>query len=158
MLVLLCILAIAFPEIHTSFYGASWNGRVTASGTVFNAEEFTCASPTLPFGTHLLLKTAHGHAWVEVTDRGPYAVDSTGHPIMPLRPHPTREIDLAQAPFEALFPTIDIGVGKVYILRVKEANTMQEEKLNVRNNAPYRRPRAYTGAVNCYKQLLNSCF
>ena len=38
-----------------SWYGADFNGRGTASGQVYNMEDFTCAHKTLPFGTWLAL-------------------------------------------------------------------------------------------------------
>lgn len=55
-----------------SWYGNEFNGRPTASGEIFNENDFTCASRTLPFGTYL--KVSHGgrHIVVRVSDRGPY--------------------------------------------------------------------------------------
>ena len=39
---------------------------------------------------------------VRINDRGPFAVDSSGNAIKPLRPHPTRVIDLSKAARDAL--------------------------------------------------------
>ncbi len=57
-----------------SWYGNKFHGRKTASGQIFNQNDFTCAHKTLPFGTHLLVKNpATGlECEVVVNDRGPY--------------------------------------------------------------------------------------
>lgn len=39
---------------------------------------------------------------VKVNDRGPFAVDSNGKAIKPLKPHPTRVIDLSKSARDAL--------------------------------------------------------
>lgn len=55
-----------------SWYGPGFHGRGTASGQVFNAADFTCASRTLPFGTVLALTLGEKRVIVYVNDRGPY--------------------------------------------------------------------------------------
>lgn len=55
-----------------SWYGNEFNGRPTASGQIFNEEDFTCASRTLPFGTVLALSRGDKRIIVVVTDRGPF--------------------------------------------------------------------------------------
>lgn len=57
-----------------SWYGGSFHGRRTASGTVFNKEDLTAAHKSLPFGTLLrVVNEQTGKAVVvEVTDRGPF--------------------------------------------------------------------------------------
>ncbi len=56
-----------------SWYGESWNGRLTASGTVYDCSEFTCAHKTLPLGTVIRFWNPQG-VWLDsrITDRGPY--------------------------------------------------------------------------------------
>ncbi len=45
-----------------SWYGNEFHGRPTASGQIFNEEDLTCASKTLPFGTRLALtQTGQAH-------------------------------------------------------------------------------------------------
>ncbi|MDZ4063792.1 MAG: septal ring lytic transglycosylase RlpA family protein, partial [Coriobacteriia bacterium] len=55
-----------------SWYGNEFNGRPTASGQIFNQDDFTCASKTLPFGTRLALTRGDRRIIVVVTDRGPF--------------------------------------------------------------------------------------
>lgn len=55
-----------------SWYGNEFNGRLTASGQVFNQDDLTCASRTLPFGTRLALTRAGRRIIVVVNDRGPF--------------------------------------------------------------------------------------
>lgn len=58
-----------------SCYGNEFNGRGTASGQLFNEEDFTCASRTLPFGTVLALTRGDQRVIVYVNDRGPFVTD-----------------------------------------------------------------------------------
>lgn len=55
-----------------SWYGNEFHGRRTASGQIFNENDFTCASRTLAFGTRLALSRADRRIIVVVTDRGPF--------------------------------------------------------------------------------------
>jgi rare lipoprotein A (peptidoglycan hydrolase) len=55
-----------------SWYGNEFNGRGAASGQLFNEEDFTCASRTLPFGTILALTRGDRRVIVYVNDRGPF--------------------------------------------------------------------------------------
>ena len=58
-----------------SYYGAKFNGRLTASGEIYDENEMTAAHRSLPFGTQL--KVTHlkngRSVIVRVNDRGPYA-------------------------------------------------------------------------------------
>lgn len=71
-----------------SWYGPGFNGRGTASGQIFNEDDFTCASRTLPFGTVLALTRGDRRVIVYVNDRGPY-IDG-------------RDLDLSKAAATAL--------------------------------------------------------
>ena len=63
---------LAYPiKMKTSWYGAEVQGRLTASGTIFDKDALTAAHPTLPFGTRLLLSQGLRRVVVTVTDRGP---------------------------------------------------------------------------------------
>ena len=55
-----------------SWYGNEFHGRRTASGQIFNEEDLTCASKSLPFGTRLALTRQDRRIIVVVTDRGPF--------------------------------------------------------------------------------------
>lgn len=75
-----------YPPVHSSmssggetmlasFYGGKWDGCRTASGERFDAEGFSAAHKTLPFGTLLdVTNPANGRTVrVVVNNRGPYA-------------------------------------------------------------------------------------
>lgn len=55
-----------------SWYGNEFNGQRTASGEIFNENDFTCASRTLAFGTFLSVRYGDRRIVVKVTDRGPF--------------------------------------------------------------------------------------
>lgn len=55
-----------------SWYGNEFNGKPTASGEIYNENDFTCASKTLPFGTFLCVTYGNRSVVVKVTDRGPF--------------------------------------------------------------------------------------
>jgi rare lipoprotein A len=71
-----------------SWYGPGFNGRNTASGQVFNEDDYTCASRTLPFGTVLALTRGGRRVIVYVNDRGPFIAG--------------RDLDLSKAAAQAL--------------------------------------------------------
>jgi len=60
---------------RASYYGERHDGKMTASGTSFDSEEFTAAHPWLPFGTVVRVTNLGNKRWVKVrvTDRGPHA-------------------------------------------------------------------------------------
>jgi rare lipoprotein A len=90
-----------------SWYGPGFDGRLTASGAVFHADDLTAAHRTFPFGTIVVVRDVESGRTVEVTinDRGPF----TGN----------RLIDLSQGAAQELGMT-DKGVTHVAIF-VKEA-------------------------------------
>jgi rare lipoprotein A len=57
-----------------SWYGEPFHGRRTASGEVFNMNEFTAAHKTLAFGTRVkvLNRTTGQEVVVRINDRGPH--------------------------------------------------------------------------------------
>ena len=71
-----------------SWYGNEFHGRMTASGQIYNQNDFTCASRTLPFGTRLALTRGERRIIVVVTDRGPFIAG--------------RDLDLSRAAAQAL--------------------------------------------------------
>jgi rare lipoprotein A len=58
-----------------SWYGPGFHGKATASGTIYDQNEFTAAHQTLPLGTRALVTNMENARTVEVTinDRGPFA-------------------------------------------------------------------------------------
>ncbi len=85
-----------------SWYGPGFNGRLSASGEVFNQNALTAAHRTLPFGTKVLVTNlANGRqVTVRINDRGPYS----GH----------RVIDLSAGAADAI-GLISSGVGTVQL-------------------------------------------
>ena len=60
-----------------SWYGPGFHGKATASGAVYNQNDFTAAHQTLPLGTRVMVThLANGRSTeVLVNDRGPFAKD-----------------------------------------------------------------------------------
>lgn len=57
-----------------SYYGVEFHGKPTASGETYDMWGFTCAHPTLPFDTYLLVTNLENgnSVVVRVNDRGPF--------------------------------------------------------------------------------------
>jgi len=119
------LLALLFgdrTEMIASWYGHPFQGRRTADGETFDLREATCASRTLPFGTLLLLERGDRAAVARVNDRGPWAVDSLGSLILPLQPHPSRDLDLSLFTFKSLALLVqgEISIRVTVIGRIEE--------------------------------------
>ena len=58
-----------------SWYGPGFHGKTTASGIIYDQNEFTAAHQTLPLGTRVLVTNLENASTTEVTinDRGPFA-------------------------------------------------------------------------------------
>lgn len=58
-----------------SWYGPGFHGKATASGAVYNQNEFTAAHQTLPLSTRVMVTNMETGSATEViiTDRGPFA-------------------------------------------------------------------------------------
>lgn len=89
---------------QASWYGPGFQGRKTANGERFDTNQLTAAHPSLPFGSRVKVtnKTNGKSIIVRINDRGPFAVNSNGKAIYPLRPHPSRVIDLSKAAMDRL--------------------------------------------------------
>lgn len=87
---------------NASWYGPAHDGKETASGETFDANDLTAAHPTLPLGTKAVvtnLKTGKS-VTVRINDRGPYAKG--------------RKIDLSRAAAQQIGME-EKGVAKVWI-------------------------------------------
>ena len=61
------------PEkMLASYYGRTLEGNPMANGQPFDADAYTAAHKTLPFGTELAVSYGGESVRVTVTDRGPY--------------------------------------------------------------------------------------
>lgn len=104
-----------------SYYSIRTNGgKTTSSGIPLNDSKLTTASVIFPLGTKLLITnlTNSKSITVTVTDSGPYATDSKGRALKPLRPHPTRIVDVSQAAAKAL-GFHGNGLTKVKVQKIK---------------------------------------
>jgi rare lipoprotein A len=92
-----------------SYYANKFNGRKTASGTVYRPNKLTAAHNTLPFGTVVRVTNPRNNRSVKVTvtDRGPHVKGR----IIDLSRKAARKIDI-----------IDAGVAPVKIKVVKAAS------------------------------------
>ncbi|MCR5888243.1 septal ring lytic transglycosylase RlpA family protein [Hymenobacter sp. J193] len=94
---------------QASYYADKFNGRKTASGTVYRASKRTAAHNTLPFGTVVRVTNPRNHRSVKVTitDRGPHAKGR----IIDLSRKAARKIGI-----------VDAGVAPVQLKVVKAAH------------------------------------
>jgi rare lipoprotein A len=85
-----------------SWYGPGFDGKRTANGEIYDQEDLTAASTTLPLGTRALVTNLENHRRVEVriNDRGPFVKG--------------REIDLSHAAARAL-GILNPGTARVRI-------------------------------------------
>jgi len=100
-----------------SYYSVRSNGGShTASGEKLNDKAYTAAHPKLPFGTILRITNLSNNkqVLVRINNRGPFATNTNGKAIRPLKPHPERIVDLSIAAAEKLGFIRD-GVTKVRI-------------------------------------------
>jgi rare lipoprotein A len=97
-------------KANACYYHDKFNGKRTASGTVFNNKGYTCAHKTLPFGTQLKVTSIKTGKFVNVmvTDRGPF---SKG-----------KDIDLTKTAFMAIAPKSYGGHISVRIEIIKESS------------------------------------
>jgi rare lipoprotein A (peptidoglycan hydrolase) len=59
-------------KMLASYYGRTLEGNPMANGQRFDADAYTAAHKTLPFGTELAVSHGGESVRVTVTDRGPY--------------------------------------------------------------------------------------
>ena len=86
-----------------SWYGPKFHGRTTASGEIFDMNEYTAAHKTLPFGSivRIINKVNKRSVIVKINDRGPFIKD--------------RIIDLSRKSAEKI-GLIESGYAKVDII------------------------------------------
>lgn len=100
------------PDTVASFYGPGFNGRLTASGEVFDQNALTAAHRTLPFGTRIrVTDLENGNSViVKINDRGPFAKRSDGSF--------SRSIDLSVGAAAVIGLDIQRGLARVRLERV----------------------------------------
>lgn len=95
-------------KVHASYYHDKFNGKKTASGSIFNNSEYTAAHKKIPFGTQVLVTNRANNKTVivTITDRGPFTKG--------------REIDLSKAAFMELSDQKNLGFLIVNLQILKE--------------------------------------
>ncbi len=91
-----CAGSAAFTETgKASYYADKFEGRRTASGSVYRPGQLTAAHNTLPFGTKVRVTNPRNHRSVKVvvTDRGPHVKGR----IIDLSKKAARKIDIIDA-------------------------------------------------------------
>ena len=127
LLIITCITAISVAQAAetgsfrqegiASWYGKEFDGKPTASGEVFDSDNFTAAHPTLPFGTILRItnKQNNRQVTVRVNDRGPFVA--------------ARIVDLSRAAAEVL-DMIATGTAPVILEQAAEGAVSTAELAN----------------------------
>lgn len=120
---LLALANLAIAQTLTgeaSYYSVSSNGGTrTASGIPLSDVKLSAASNAYPLGSVVRVTNLANNKSVEVkiTDRGPFATKN-GKTIKPLRPHPTRIIDLSRAAASSIY-NLRTGKIKVKVIKIK---------------------------------------
>ncbi|MBM9499237.1 septal ring lytic transglycosylase RlpA family protein [Leptospira sp. 201903071] len=111
-----------FDEVGmSSWYGAKFHGKPTASGEKFDKTKLTAAHPTLPLGSIVKVQNLENQkeVLVRVNDRGPFVKD--------------RIIDLSEKAADTL-EFKDTGVAKVGIKVIKRGGATGEESEDLENS------------------------
>ncbi len=129
-----------FQKGLASWYGREFDGKITASGELFNMNDFTAAHKTLPFGTVVEVTNIDTGKTVRarINDRGPYK----GSRIIDLSHGAARQIGILQA-----------GEAMVGVRIIKSGNgavqaSSQSEARNVEASNSY----TSGGFVSDYKE------
>ena len=69
----------------------------------------------VPLGTKVLVTYQGKTIEVTINDRGPFAVGPDGKLLIPLKPHPSRIIDLTPEAFKQLVGSLGAGVVPVTV-------------------------------------------
>ena len=102
------VLELSADEVGlASWYGPRFHRRRTASGELFDMKALTAAHPTLPFGSHVCVRSqiTGRSVVVRINDRGPY----TGN----------RVIDLSRGAAEVL-GMVGLGLKPVELFALQE--------------------------------------
>lgn len=108
-----------------SWYGTSFDGRLSASGEIYDQEQLTAAHRDLPFGTRVRVRRLDrgDSVVVRINDRGPFVK--------------SRIIDLSHAAAVQL-GMIDGGVAEVTIEVVERPPVSQRRGYKTRTNSSER--------------------
>jgi rare lipoprotein A len=121
-----------------SWYGPGFHGQATASGAVYDQNDFTAAHQTLPLGARLLVTNLNNGKFVEVlvNDRGPfakgrildlsraaaYSIDMIGPGTAPVR----LEVLDASHPIEAIRASLDYTLQLGSFTKLENAQLLRD--------------------------------
>lgn len=111
-----------YDQIGTSsWYGADFHGKKTASGQVYNQHKLTAAHRTLPIPSLIKVTNLKNKKTVVVlvTDRGPYVPGKS-----------TRILDLSKAAFAKIAGSLGEGVLQVRVQVLEEKTLQLIKKMN----------------------------
>ena len=126
LLILGSLISLGAETGLASFYSTKSSSSKTASGERLYDNRLTAAHPKLKFGTFVKVTNLSNKKTVivKINDRGPFATTKSGRAAYPLRPHPTRIIDLSLAAAKALdFHKKGIIKVRVEVVKVCIKNT-----------------------------------
>lgn len=108
---------VVHEKTLASYYHDKFNGRKTASGSIFNNKNYTAAHKTLPFGTKVRVTNLKNskEIIVEINDRGPFIKG--------------RQLDLSKKAFMDLAQNKNNGILNVKIEVLPE--DYQEKKVEL---------------------------
>jgi rare lipoprotein A len=113
-----------YDQIGTSsWYGADFHGKKTASGQIYNQHKLTAAHRTLPIPSLIKVTNLKNKKTVVVlvTDRGPYVPGKS-----------TRILDLSKAAFAKIANNLGEGVLQVRVQVLEEETLQLIKKMNTK--------------------------
>lgn len=116
-----------YDQIGTSsWYGADFHGKKTASGQVYNQHKLTAAHRTLPIPSLIKVTNLKNKKTVVVlvTDRGPYVPGKS-----------TRILDLSKAAFAKIADNLGEGVLQVRVQVLEEETLQLVKKMNLKTSS-----------------------
>jgi rare lipoprotein A len=123
-----------------SFYADKFDGRVTASGDIFDQQKMTAAHRTFPFGTEVRVTNMQNKKTVNViiNDRGPFVKDR----VIDLSKSAAKKIDILGSGVTQVKVEV-ISLGKNDKSPVVSANTSDKKPENLAFTKP--EPDGYVG-------------
>lgn len=116
-----------------SWYGEAFNGKMTASGEIYNMNDFTAAHRTLPFGTKVKVVNLLNNKTiiVRINDRGPFKDDR----IIDVSKAAAEELDFIK---NGIIPVrievlVEGGTGQPVLSNTGSSNVIIEENIGTNN-------------------------
>ncbi|MBI2674748.1 MAG: hypothetical protein HYX22_03370 [Candidatus Yanofskybacteria bacterium] len=120
-------LEIKMIPARISWYGDKFDGKLTASGQIFNMDIVSAAHTSLPFGTMVRFFNPANNRQCDavVNDSGPFDPNMLPN----LEPHPRRQFDASKALAECL-EFIEEGVANIYVTGTYNERPLTYEEIH----------------------------